>query len=211
MQTLTAKKTAAVGGFVVGVGLDWAVQVVSNIITKREDQSLIECFTDIDGMSLLKSGVSGAAGVGIINKVKKVSAIYNLGKVASATLEAGSQATAGAAIEVASEAISGESIDFGKVCKSARSVAVSSAAGNVAKSAMLNLPAGQCELKVAERQLNRAQRVARGDAPRISRLNAVDSAKQQVDNVGESSKRNVTNAAVLLLQFKNKIDEKKTK
>ena len=163
-------------GAIAGAALDYGTQVVTNIICGH---SLGESLTNVNGKSILISAGAGAAGVGIVSKVKQLS---NLGKTLKTITIISSESGIGAITSVASQLSSDGTVSFDEVAFDTALSAVSVGIGARVKIAKQS----STEYRQAAKELNHAKRVARGNHPRQSRSAKVQAAQEKLDNVGNA-------------------------
>ncbi|MCR8667520.1 RHS repeat-associated core domain-containing protein [Aestuariibaculum sp. M13] len=189
-------------GAVIGFAVEYTVQVTSNLASGQE---LGDALTNVDGGKLLIATATGAA-TGGLSSVKVIGATANVYKaVALSSTAAGGNIVKQAIVdenkmldpvEMATDAIL-EGVPIPKV-----------EVPNVSSKT----------IKTAERQLDRAERVA-GDNPRPSRAQAVKDSKEKVESLN-SKKENIETInkvgndvkdSVIKESIKNELDDNKKK
>lgn len=144
--------------------------------------------------SVLISAGAGAVGAGLALKVKQAKSLVDLGKVAVAAGEAITGATVSGAESFVRQYTYDESVSFEETLTDAAIGAGSSLFGSGAKAAKQASSRGKQELRTLENQLDRAERVARGNNPKASRQVEVEKAKKRVETFGDKRKTAVSAA-----------------
>ena len=170
-----------VAGAIIGMALDYTLQVITNV---AKGDNLAEATSHVDGKSVILSGVAGAAGVGLVSKVKQVGKAMKLGKAALSVVEASSEAVASGVESVAKQFVSEGTVSLKEAAFDAGIGAIASGAGSVGKEAMLSRGSGK--LKVLENNLDRAQRLATPGA-RAARHDAVKKLTNSIETYGDGA------------------------
>ncbi|NAS14138.1 RHS repeat domain-containing protein, partial [Poritiphilus flavus] len=172
-------------GAVIGFAVEYATQVTVNLV---EGQSFGDALTDVDGGKLLLATATGAA-TGGLSSIKTV----------------GSVSKAYKAIAVSSTAAGGNVLKQGIVDKKKTVDPLEMATDALLENIELpkvNLPnVKENKIKTAERQLDRAERVA-GDNPRPTREEAVKESKKKVENL-KNKKETIQNTNKAINDFKD--------
>ncbi len=172
-------------GALVSAGADVAVQVGFSMFV--DHKSFSESLKNIDVKSVIGSAAAGAIGVGVVAKVSQAAKIYKLGKTGSALATRLASSAGDALGSVASQEISNGEVSSEEVRDAVLIGIVGNSAGSVVKSQLKNSQA----YKQAVNQLDHAERVASGSS-RTSRVNAVNTAQEKVDNYGRLGSQAVT-------------------
>ena len=166
-------------GALIGAGLDIGIQIATNLLEGEK-------WNSIDEKSVIISAVSGAAGAGLVSKIKQVSNLAKMGKAAVIATEAAAEAVVSGAESAAKQYVSDGRISAKETLFDATIGGGSSLVGSGAKNVKQTSEQGRKELKVLNRQLDREERLARGNNPKASRQAAVDKTKAKVENYGKT-------------------------
>jgi RHS repeat-associated protein len=165
-------------GALLGAGLDVVIQISTNAINGEK-------WYKIDAISVAISAGAGAAGVGVVSKVRKAANLYKISKNVAMSAEVLTEATVSGVESAAKQYTSDRTLSLEETAKDATIGAMSSGAGQIAKH--IKRVSGSGELKVLERHYDRVDRVA-GKNPRPSRQAKVDQARTAVNNYGDGAK-----------------------
>lgn len=166
-------------GALIGGGLDFAAQVVGGMVS---GQSFSEAAAHVNWVSVGTAALAGAAGVGIASKLKQVSNIEKMSKVASISTEVAIDGGAGGIASAGKQAMDNK----GKISiKKVASDAFASALGGQAGNKSLRLSRSSSEYKTLQRQADHANRVAKGST-RSSRTQGALKANAKVAKFGQT-------------------------
>lgn len=157
------------------------VQITTNIIAGKK-------WNEIDEKSVLISAGTGAVGTGLITKVKQIKRLVSMGKTAVTAAETLTDVFVSGAESTLKQLSDSGSVNIRETATDAAFGAIVSGAGQSAK-AIIRTNGGE-DLKLLERQLDRAERVA-GDHPRASRQVKVNEAKSKIDSYGNKEQEKV--------------------
>ena len=113
-------------GLLIGAGLDIAIQITNNLISGDN-------WNNIDLLSVAISAASGAAGAGLISKVKQIKGLVNLGKTALATAEVVTNGAISGVESITEQLLTEGSVSFSKASIDAGSGALASGIGKGVK------------------------------------------------------------------------------
>ena len=160
-------------GLLIGAGLDIAIQITNNLISGDN-------WNNIDLLSVAISAASGAAGAGLISKVKQIKGLVNLGKTALATAEVVTNGAISGVESITEQLLTEGSVSFSKASIDAGSGALASGIGKGVK--IYKIKNSEMELKRLYKAYDYARRVARGSRP--SRIAIMEEAKKELENFG---------------------------
>ena len=160
-------------GLLIGAGLDIAIQITNNLISGDN-------WNNIDLLSVAISAASGAAGAGLISKVKQIKGLVNLGKTALATAEVVTNGAISGVESITEQLLTEGSVSFSKASIDAGSGALASGIGKGVK--IYKIKNSEMELKRLYKAYDYARRVARGSRP--SRIARMEEAKKELENFG---------------------------
>ena len=175
-------------GALIGAGLDIGIQIATNLLEGEK-------WYKIDGASVAISAGAGAVGAGFASKIKQAGNLAKMSKAAVLAAEITSEAVVISGAEsAAKQFVSDGHISVKETLTDAAIGGGSSLAGSGAKAVKRTSEQGRKELKVLNRQLDRAERLARGNNPRASRQTKVEKAKKDVKNYGDKVKKATSSA-----------------
>lgn len=167
-------------GAIVGAGLDVAIQIGTNLATGEK-------WDKIDVNSVIISAAAGATGAGLLTKVKQLGNVAKLSKAAIGSAEIITDAAVSGGESAAKQYVATGEVSVKETALDATIGFAASSFGQLGKRAKeIN---GADELKTLNRQLNRAERVARGSAVRPPRVEKVVKAKNDVEHFGDAEKK----------------------
>lgn len=166
-------------GALIGAGLDIGIQIATNLLEGEK-------WYKIDGASVAISAGAGAVGAGFASKIKQAGNLAKMSKAAVLAAEITSEAVVSGAESAAKQFVSDGHISVKETLTDAAIGGGSSLAGSGAKAVKRTSEQGRKELKVLNRQLDRAERLARGNNPRASRQAAVGKEKAKAENYGKT-------------------------
>ena len=164
-------------GALVGGLMDYGIQVATNYMTGKTGTDV---WTDVDMKSIAVSAASGAAGVGLASKVSQVTKLANLGKAATKVAKVAGEAVVDAGISAGDQLVTKGEISLEQVAMDTGAGVIGGKLGGEVKASKQ----ASSEGRILARQADRAQRVARGDNPRQSRVEAARKATQRAENYG---------------------------
>ena len=167
-------------GAAVGFASEFVIQVATNI---AKGDNFYQAVNNIDGKSVLISTLAGAAGVGIVSKVKQAGKALSLGKTAMAVIETGTEAIVSGTESAAKQLASDGSVSIKETAVDSAIGALASGFGQSTK----NAKQGSQQVSVLRRQLDRAERVARGSSDSSPKKMKANQLKQQLESYGDTS------------------------
>ena len=185
-------------GAIVGAGMDYSLQVITNVFSGKG----ISSFTDVDGKSIMISAVAGAAGGGLISKANKMS------KMTARLADVAINASEGVASTVNDKISNGEKVTVADVAKGAAKGVVAGAIGEKAGEIKRNITLKSPKQKMLNQQADHYRRVARGPNARKSRVERAQKAQREAkENVDNREVAVSTVASNIINELINQIEE----
>ena len=159
--------------------LDYGLQVATNYV---EGKGHAESWTDVSGKSILISAGTSAAGVGLATKVGQISKLVKMGKVATTAVKVAGEVAVDATMSATNQFLTDGSVDIKNV---AIDVTAGQIIGNTVGNKVKTDAQNSAQGKVLQREADRAQRMASGNAPRESRVKRAQEATKKAESYGD--------------------------